>query len=161
MSAVGKVIVVGGAIILVPMAYNALTTYLAADKIDFKPSGISKFEIDKGYIYFIVKYLINNPENKQIDVSNLLVQASFDNGPVIATVSQPNKITIPAMSSMNGSFPVKSGSLIWLGVDLLPTLIKWFETKSIQAPKAVRLRGSVTANGFKVPYDTKLNLPAI
>jgi len=159
MRPIGKVILIGSAIILVPMAYNALTSYLAVVDIDFKPTGIRNFQIDHALIKFDVNYILNNPHDKIINVSNLLVQASFDNGPVIATINQPAVLSIPAKGSITNSFPVQSTNLYWLGVDILEKVFSWFENKTFQMPKAVRLQGTVIGNGFRVPFDEKIALP--
>jgi len=159
MSGVAKVLFVGGAIIMTPIIYNAVTTYLAADKIDFMPTGISNLDVSHGSLDFNLNYSLSNPSNKEIDVTYLLLNLSFENGPTVATIVKTDKLQILPGATVNGSVPVVCSDLVHLGVDLLSNIISWIQTKSIQLPKNLRLAGRTIANGFTVPFDTKISLP--
>ena len=84
---------------------------------------------------------------------------SFDNGPTIATIVKNDRLAILPGITVKGSVPVVSTELVHLGVDLLTNVITWIQTKSINLPKQVHLLGHTTANGFDVPFDTKIALP--
>jgi hypothetical protein len=159
MSAVAKVFFVGGCVLVAPILYNAVTTYLAADKLEFSPVGIDHLDVSHGDLKFNFSYSLFNPTNKEIDVTNFLLAISFDKGPTIATIVKTDKLAILPGVTVKGSVPVESSKLIHLGVDLLSNIITWIETKSVNLPKQVLLLGHVTANGFDVPFCNKIALP--
>ena len=79
---------------MTPMIYNAVTTYLAADKIEFNPLGVDHIDVSHGDLRLNFSYSLFNPSNKEIDVTNFLLNMSFDNGPTIAAIVKNDKLAI-------------------------------------------------------------------
>lgn len=134
------------------VAIRAISTAQAADRLNYQFDRIVFKNVGALSVNLVLRVIVNNPSYSKIVIDYFRFELLDDAGTVFATIySSPNQlIPIAARSSVTVDIPFALSN-----VGVIKII---YQAIQGGAPRSVRIRGEVHANGFAAPVDQTIPL---